>query len=454
MNKEKSTRRGKIRAYSFLTAAFLVAFGFGIQQHVRVTELETSIQNSYQRSLDELGDYMDNISTALSKQLYAGTATQVSALSAKIWREAGSAKSAMSQLPITELNLENTYRFISQVGDYSMSLSKRAVSGEKLNDDDYANLEQLSNYSKNLNEQINAIRSDLSLGKYQIEKAPDSLQEDEPETEAASTEASFGGGFQEAEDGFTDYPTLIYDGPFSDHIMQITPRMTKEAAAFTREEARQTAADAAKVAVSGVEDGYDEESNLPAYGFKTEYCDIRVTKNGNFLCYMVNHRSIGDQTVSEESAVNLALGYLDSLGIPDMKETYYETANGICTINFSYVQDGVMMYTDLIKVGVAMDTGEIVLFDARGYLVNHTRRELSAPALTQEDAQTRVSAFLTVESSQLVVVPSSGLNELYCYEFKCTSQYGETVLVYVNALTGVEEQILILIENENGTLTV
>lgn len=54
--------------------------------------------------------------------------------------------------------------------------------------------------------------------------------------------------------------------------------------------------------------------------------------------------------------------------MPDMKETYYFTSDGICTINFAYTQSGVTCYTDLIKVGVALDDGSIVLFDAAALL--------------------------------------------------------------------------------------
>ena len=48
---------------------------------------------------------------------------------------------------------------------------------------------------------------------------------------------------------------------------------------------------------------------------------------------------------------------------------------------------------------------------------------------------------------------TEGGREAYCYEFKCKSEDGKNVLVYFNAITGKEEQILILIEDENGTLT-
>ena len=41
---------------------------------------------------------------------------------------------------------------------------------------------------------------------------------------------------------------------------------------------------------------------------------------------------------------------------------------------------------------------------------------------------------------------------MLCYEFACTGKKEETVLVYVNVEIGLEEQILILLEDETGTL--
>ena len=69
-------------------------------------------------------------------------------------------------------------------------------------------------------------------------------------------------------------------------------------------------------------------------------------------------------------------------------------------------------------------------------------------------AQDRVSPKLKVESSQLAVIPTGSLEEKLCYEFKCKAQNGRNVLVYLNAETGEEEQILLLVETPTGTLTV
>ena len=135
-----------------------------------------------------------------------------------------------------------------------------------------------------------------------------------------------------------------------------------------------------------------------------------------------------------------------------MQESYFITNDGICTLNYAYVQEGVVCYSDLVKVGVALDTGEIVSFSAAGYLMNHRTRSVDFTPISSEEARQSVSPRLTIAGESLCYIPTSGLNEVLCYEFTCSAENGDQVLVYINAQTGLEEQIFILLPSENGTL--
>ena len=63
-----------------------------------------------------------------------------------------------------------------------------------------------------------------------------------------------------------------------------------------------------------------------------------------------------------------------------------------------------------------------------------------------------VESSLEVRSHQLAVIPTAGQYEVLCHEFKCRRPDGGHAIVYVNAQTGQEEQILLLLEDETGTL--
>jgi len=169
---------------------------------------------------------------------------------------------------------------------------------------------------------------------------------------------------------------------------------------------------------------------------------------------MLCGRSVPTRSVTALEAVAKAEEYLSMLGINHITDTYYEINGNVCLVNFAGTQGDITMYTDLIKVGVAMDNGDILSFDGRGYITNHKKRNLPEPKITAEQARKHLSSELTVTDTSLAVVPSAGTNELYCYEFHCTSPDGRQMLVYINADTGKEEQILLLEISENGTLTV
>ena len=70
-----------------------------------------------------------------------------------------------------------------------------------------------------------------------------------------------------------------------------------------------------------------------------------------------------------------------------------------------------------------------------------------------EQAQQSLSDILTVDNTRLALIPTSGQNEVCVYEFLCTSPTGDRILSYINTQTGAEEQILILMQTPNGTLT-
>ena len=109
--------------------------------------------------------------------------------------------------------------------------------------------------------------------------------------------------------------------------------------------------------------------------------------------------------------------------------------------------------TDLIKVEISLQDGSVLGLDARGYLVNHHQRQLPSPQLSPEQAQQMLSPLLTVDSVRPALIPTSGKNEAAVYEFFCTSSTGDRVLCYINTATGAEEQLLLLVQTPNGTLT-
>jgi germination protein YpeB len=199
---------------------------------------------------------------------------------------------------------------------------------------------------------------------------------------------------------------------------------------------------------------------LPAYNMKVtfndrpedEFATLDISKKGGHVIWMLYNRETGQDTLDVNEAKQVGMQFLKEHGYNSMKDTYYVKEDSVATINYAYQQDGVVIYPDLIKVKVALDTGEIVGFESKGFIMNHTKRQLVSPALTEEQARARVNGNSDVKSVGLAVIPTKFGTEIFCYEIKGKLN-DKDFLVYINAATGKEEQVLIIIDTENGILT-
>lgn len=438
-------KRTSVKIVSYLTA-FVVAIGiFGLTNYNKAKYYKFQLELNYQQSLNELGEYVGNIETTLDKGLYAATDTMVSQLSSELWREASGAKSAMSKLPLKDLALENTYKFLSQVGDFAYSLNKKIASGGEITEEEHQSLVSLSEISKSINKSVSNLLS-LYAGSESITDEANSLS-----ININSEISGLGGSFADTEETLTNYPSLIYDGPFSDHLIDRQAEMTKNAQEVSRTVAQDTIKGLKEIPVGELNYTGIENSNMPCYNFGDKTTNYSVTQYGGYLATILNSRKIAAPTIGNEAAVVNAKNFLNANGFSNMESTYYANNDGICIINFAYMKDGITYYTDLIKVGVALDDGSIVSFDARGFLSNHKARQLEAPKFTITQCQQNISKYLTVLSIKEAVIPTKTDTEVYAYEFHCKSKStGEELLVYINTKTGKESDILFMLYTDDG----
>lgn len=442
------TKRGSIRLIMLPLAAVAALSVKNFMLMKRAENAERAVNNSYSAAMEELAGSCENLSTVLEKQLYAGSGQVQQGLAVDLYKEASTAKAALARLPVARLDLDNTNKFLSQVGNYSLSLSKKLEKGEELSGTEYSNISRLSAFSKVLSDRLWELEGEVSSGELTFEQAEGMLADEEP---PHVTE-----GFTDFEGSFDDYPKLIYDGPFSDNILEQTPRMTENADTVSRSYALIRAAMALDINPSDLPNSAEVGGKMQGWRFSDDeggvFCE--VTERGGYISYFLNMRNVGHSLISRENALEKAKDYLEYLGILSMDVTYYEIQEGVMTVNFCYDDLGKRVYPDLVKVTVAMDNGEILGYDARGFLVNHHKREDNDKLCSVLRAKQAVSPKLTVLSDRMAVIPTDGGNEVLCYEYTCRAGSGRKVLVYINARTAEEEQVLLLEENENGTLTV
>ena len=436
--------RNTVRVIAFCAAAVVVSAVFAVRTNNNLNRYRLEIKNNYAATLDTLNSGVNNISLILEKAEYVTTAKQLSLMSAQLLSEAESAKAALSQLPAGE-NLDVLNRFLSQVGNYAVSVSESLIGGESLNNEYTANIAALKDTAQKISEAV----SNSSIAYDNPSAWADDLDN---KLEEAMDKDSLSSTLDALEGTLSDYPTLVYDGPYSDHILEKEPLMLKNAENVTEAQALKKAAETAECGEEALSADGTVDGKIPSYRFSGDNVSVTVSRAGGYAVYMRKSREIGDYVLEYRQAVDKAKRYLERIGMGGFAETYYFTDEGVCVINFAYLDGKTVCYTDLVKVGVAMDTGEIMLYEASGYIVNHTDRAFESAAISAEEAAKTVSPRLKINETALALIPTKGGNEKRCYEFVCETDDKKEILVYINAVTGEEEDILILLKSDGGTL--
>ncbi len=449
MEKTKSIH---IWLYTVLTAGIVAALIWGFTASKSAKALEITNENQYNRAFHELVGYVDEIDTLLSKAQLTKSPAQMATLSSDIFRQSAEAKSCLGQLPTSQVQLDNTSKFLSQVGDYTYVLSQSMINGDEISQEEYDNLASMNEYASSLKTTLSDIQSRIYSGEVSISASNGKKSG----TVADAAGNSILEDLENVEKSFDEYPSLIYDGPFSEHIENRESVMLKNSSDISQEEALTRAENF--LGINGMTfEGLSENTAIQAYTFikdtENGQISVSITKKGGYVLSYLNSRDIDGENLDIVAATEKAAQFLQKNGFYSMADSYYEKSGGIATINFAYVQDNVTCYSDLVKVRVALDNGDIVGIESKGYLMNHTQRDLSAPALTMEEAHAKISTGLEVSATRLALVPKDSLREVLCYEFKGAFN-GKNFIVYVNAENGREEEIFLLIESEDGILTI
>jgi germination protein YpeB len=259
----------------------------------------------------------------------------------------------------------------------------------------------------------------------------------------------------------TKYPTLIYDGPFSDHITETDPKGLK-GGTITLDTAKKKAVNAIKQIIGdnlNVSDGQPVKGKVKGFTFnigkenEPNY-SIDISKKGGHVVNFISSRNVKSAQISSKQAAQKAQEYLAVLGYPNMEPTFSETKSNIAYISFAYKPDDIIFYPDIIDVQVARDNGQILAIEALSYLMSHQKRDVVNPEISEDKAKNLVSSeFDKVEDVKLVVIPQDSQKETLCYEIRGTTAE-EVYLIYINANSGNEEQILKLVSHSNGTFTI
>ena len=438
MKKERKRLRYSAALAVLFAVLLCVSLGVNAAQSADNRALNMRLSMERQRDMTDVVSAMADIEVNLQKLLIASGASQSVNLLSETALLAQHVENGLSRLPLSHEAAAGAMKFAGQMGDYVMTLAAQVSGGGMLTTSDETQIEQLLSACQGLNAHLSRVSEQLYT---------------EPMGEI-DLYADASGDWPEAaitgESGM-DYPSLIYDGPFSDGRTAGTPRGLT-GGRITREQAREAAARYAGTTADRVTDAADSGGQFEAFGFSAQTdrgaVSVQVTGQGGHLLWMMPEEAAFESRVGREECLRAAKLYLADMGFGEMEQCFVQEYDGMIVANFASIQDGVLLYPDQVKVQVSRETGTVVGAECSQYLMNHeTRGELS-PALTVSQAQQILSSRLRVQDARLCVIPTDG-GEKLCWEFRGDFA-GAAYYAYVDARTGEAERILRVAQTEDG----
>lgn len=439
----KIKRRLNPRALTgMLVALLILTLMLNVAQAGRVQALTLQVASSYQKALFETSSLIESIELNLEKLLVTGSSAREQDLLGDVARQSDSAQDNLSLLPASSPSISSSIKFVNQTGDFAQTLSDKLAAGGAVSDDDRELLIVLHKNCNQLKEMLNGMTEKILHGQNPFDGA-----------QTANLPALETQGDVEPT---VEYPALLYDGPFSDgrDTAQLRAIGSTE---FTAEESLSRVVDfLGKERVLSAEVTGEGETPVLCHEITVRVnegeLNLAVSRQGGEILYMIFSGKTGQAKFSQAELVDLASSFLKSRGYPNVSVSYWSYFDGLLTVNFAVVQDGVILYPDLIKLQMDASTGNVVGLEALNYLTNHVYRVNLVPTLSESEAESLLGPLLEVERARLCVVPTDA-GEALAWEFDCFAD-NNRYLIYIDAHTGLEREIYRVVEDEFGRLVI
>ncbi|MDD3410369.1 MAG: germination protein YpeB [Eubacteriales bacterium] len=435
--------------YTFLGMALVIAGLLSVSYLTQARAAENALEDAYTRRVLEAEEHLQSLSLKLAKAPLAEGAAPLTELLTGVSRQADAIVTELSALPLSHIAMSDTLKFCNQLSEYTLALSLTAAETGALTEEDLSQLARLQQESTLLLGQFVTARGEMLSQSLRLATSENVYYQEaqlalRPLEQVADKDSGM------------DYPSLIYDGAFSDARHNGEPKaLTTEV--ISAEQAVEIAVrfvGAQRVQASA--QSVETEGPLAAYGVSLTLLDgtqlnLEITKRGGQPLWMMPEHASFVPSLTLEECEQAGRAFLTERGYGEVDANHYQLYDGLAVINFVPVQQEVLLYPDLLKLQVRMDTGEVVGFEGNNYLMNHVRRKALSPALTADDALARVSSRLKAESVRLCLIPYRAAEKL-CWEVRGTYQ-DEPYLVYIDAATGEQAELLKVIQTGEGVLS-
>lgn len=401
---------------------------------------KNQLENSYMKAFYEMVDNVNTLEVNMSKVVATNSVDSQRELLANIYDNCRLGVNNVNILPISNNKLTGVNNLLNKTGGFAYSLLLKNYEGKKISNDDFDQINGLYNRVKEVQYDLNDYMSKLQYDYSIIEDI---------DFDGADS-SNFSGGITGTESSSSEIPSLIYDGPFSDSVLnkEIVGLPDVVYSVEQVEEMLHKVFTGFSIYYLGDTVGKFETYNFDVKGDVDLY--VSVTKKGGVLLSITSFGSGNVAKLSMKEGVVLAETFASDLGFDNMYSVWQQQTGNVLYVNLAPIVNHVIYYSDLIKVKVDLSLGLVVGWEATSYATNHTVREFTS-SIGLLDAEQNLSSQLQIVERNLCIIPNEFVGESSAYEYICKwNDY--TYYVYLDSSTGKELNVLRVIDTKNGQL--
>lgn len=445
-SKNNGGKKGKNTGFKIavvtLSVALAVTAGLLGYVYFMPEAVDYTLEASYRRAFNGAVTYVDNMDLYMSKILATKDRGARQKYLSEVIVNAELCENGLQELPLEDESKFYTTKLVNQVGDYSKYLNKKLIDGKEVSAEERKNYETLLTGVEDLKECLFEISADLDSIEFVSLKKDGIMLESLNDLQNVSSE----------------YPELIYDGPFSDgktdrKIKGLSGEKIDEAAA--EKVLKETFLDCK---INNVKATGKNGATIPCFivTAKSELGEIFALVSevgGKLIMVTVNYDdTVGGETDTDgvfEEDVAAGYAFLEDLGITGMKAVWSTAQNGVSTVNYAYEVKGVICYSDLIKVKIA--NKKVIGLEASEYYTNHTERTLPIALFDKDECAKEVFDGIEVTSVRKALVPIGSESEVLCYEYAGVYD-GSVYYVYISAIDKKQVEMFKVVSGSEGDL--
>ncbi|MEH7333819.1 germination protein YpeB [Neobacillus drentensis] len=416
---------------------------WGYQEHQEKNAILLNAENNYQRAFHDLSYQMDLLHDKIGTTLAMNSRHSLSPSLTEVWRITSEAHTDVGQLPLTLLPFNKTEDFLAKIGNFSYKTAVRDLDKEPLSKDEYESLKVLYKQSSDIQNELRSVqhmvlKNNLRWMDVELALASGKEQTDNTIIDGLKKVEKTVSGFDE-----TDLGVTFTNGQKKDENFKKIKGKT-----ISRQEAIRIAKKYMKfdgnAEVKVTENGKGSDYGFYSVAIKNkktgQEASMDITKKAGHPIWFINQRDIKKQVISLNDATNKASAFLKENGFKDLELFESTQYDNIGVFNFVTNSNGVRIYPEAIKVKVALDNGDIMGVSAEEYLQSFQTRTIEKPAITMEQARSKINPNLKVMEDRQAVITSDLGDEVLCYEFLGTIG-DDTYRIFINAKNSREEKV-------------